>query len=147
MKTTVTTLAITTSLTAASFIADLEAIAGISKHIVVERPTTDTTVTIRTDKPTVISGFPQLDEGQEMSLSLFRVRFAAYGYIPITAIAVATDRQAAIAKANIVKRELERGEVKEHPNLQLRMDVFEDTLSNEEVIQLAAKAEVMITIC
>ncbi|MFQ6553767.1 hypothetical protein AAD018_015625 [Aestuariibius insulae] len=144
-------LAVTTSLAAASFLADLEAVLKISQNILWGSSNYQTAMNLRIGKPVIIVGIPQLDETEyeEQTLSIYRIGMMAYAYKIVTVFVVASDKESAIRKAEILKVNMDRLASRQYPkngNIQWKMHTSGEAVSNEEVIELAKNAEVVVTL-
>lgn len=136
------------SFAASSFIADLESIVEVSQSILCQEAGTSVAITGIDEKPILINGMPQFEEDTDVSVEFFRFGLAHYNYKIVTAIIVATDKEMALVKAQILKNEMDALALQQFPkNGAWKSHLFEGSISNKEVLQLSQEVEVFITIC
>lgn len=148
MTSTIPTIAVTVSLAASALLADIASVAEFSQDILFQEPNALTSVTGHGERPIIISGYPKPEEQEDLNVSLYRIGMAHYNFLIVTAIVVATDKKAAVEKANIVWREMNVMALQRYPqNGDWKLHTFDDPISNDEVFELSQTAQVFLTIC
>ena len=145
--------ALTTSLAAAGFFSDFNAISNSMKgfHIQIPPPFQLAPMTSAFEKPLLIAGYPQHDDDDQpdsLEIRFYQVGFIHYGYKIVTAVVVASDAQFAEMKAYQVKQQFDEFSANQHPNSTgWKMYLNSEPLSNASVVDLSVSAEILITVC